>query len=329
MTVPYVSVVVPGYNHGRYLARRLQSILNQTFTDFEVLLLDDASTDDSREVARPFLADDRVRPLYNEVNSGSGYRQWDKGVREARGSLVWIAESDDWAEPQLLEQLVMRVQGQVGVAYCQSWRAWGDGSADERVHNAEWTDDLDTGRWRQNFTANGAQECAHYLCLKNTIPNASAVCFRRDLYLHVGGVEANWRLVADWHLWMRMLLNADVAFVADPLNYFRMEPASVTHQAKRDGTNALESYRLALWSAAHLSLTSQTREVLCDKMFYVWTHPQLEGGEWYGWKRNARIYALARALDPRLSKHLARRLLGRTAHRVPGLQRIRRVWRAR
>ena len=104
--MPTVSVIVPNYNHARFLPQRIETILRQSYQDFELLLLDDCSTDDSRAILSQYASDPRVRLEFNEMNSGSPFKQWNKGVRLARGKYVWIAESDDYADPQLLERLV-------------------------------------------------------------------------------------------------------------------------------------------------------------------------------------------------------------------------------
>ena len=84
---PAVSVVVPNFNYARYLPQRIESVLNQTFTDFEVILLDDASTDNSVEVMRRYAeTDNRISRIeVNATNSGSPFLQWERGVRLARG----------------------------------------------------------------------------------------------------------------------------------------------------------------------------------------------------------------------------------------------------
>src|SRR5579864_2284139 len=104
--MPTVSVVVPNYNHARFLPERIESILRQTYQDFELILLDDRSTDDSRAILSQYGGDPRVTIEFNDVNSGSTFKQWNKGVRLARGRYIWIAESDDYADDRLLERLV-------------------------------------------------------------------------------------------------------------------------------------------------------------------------------------------------------------------------------
>src|SRR5438874_4285236 len=104
--MPTVSVIVPNYNHAPYLLRRIDSILAQTYRDFELILLDDCSTDDSREILTSYRDNPRVRIEFNAKNSGSVFKQWNKGVQLARGRYIWIAESDDYADPRSLARIV-------------------------------------------------------------------------------------------------------------------------------------------------------------------------------------------------------------------------------
>src|SRR6516162_5433847 len=113
-----VSVIVPNYNHAKYLRRRVDSILAQTYQDFELILLDDCSTDESREILASYANNPRVRTEFNVRNSGSTFKQWNKGVRATHGKYVWIAESDDYADERLLETLVARLEAEPNVALC-------------------------------------------------------------------------------------------------------------------------------------------------------------------------------------------------------------------
>ena len=104
ISTPVVSVILPNYNHARYLPKRIESILNQGYAAIEVLIMDDCSGDNSREVIHEYAARDaRIQTLFNEHNSGSTFKQWEKGLVWAKGKYVWIAESDDFAETTFLE----------------------------------------------------------------------------------------------------------------------------------------------------------------------------------------------------------------------------------
>ncbi len=103
----------------KFLKQRLDSVLGQTFKDFDVLILDDASTDSSLNVIREYSADARVRVIQNETNSGSPFKQWNRGIDETSGEYIWIAESDDFAENTFLEKLVRVLDDdpRVGIVY--------------------------------------------------------------------------------------------------------------------------------------------------------------------------------------------------------------------
>ena len=112
MNEPLVSVIVPNYNHSAYLMSRIDSILAQDFDNFELILLDDCSTDNSRDILLKYQSDNRVTHIvFNEQNSGTTFKQWDKGLLLARGKYIWIAESDDFAEKNFLTETVTALEG--------------------------------------------------------------------------------------------------------------------------------------------------------------------------------------------------------------------------
>jgi len=231
---PLVSVIVPNYNHARYLPARLESIRGQTVTDLEILLLDDCSTDGSLTVLEDFCRrEPRARLVRNPRNSGSTFRQWAKGLAAARGRYVWIAESDDAAEPHLLERLVAaleaadRTAGSTDpatvLAYCQSMMI--DEKGDELGIPYAWTDDLGQDRWRTAYRAAGHDEIRQALLHKNTIPNVSAVLFRNDPHL-AALVATDMRLCGDWMLYTRLCGRGNVAFVPEALNLWRQRSSN-------------------------------------------------------------------------------------------------------
>jgi len=108
MNKPFVSVIIPNYCHSRYLDERLTSVLNQTYPYFEIIILDDCSPDNgaSKAVIEKYRENPHVSHIiYNEVNSGSPFKQWQKGFDLAKGDYIWIAESDDSCDCRLLEVL--------------------------------------------------------------------------------------------------------------------------------------------------------------------------------------------------------------------------------
>ena len=289
---PLVSIIVPNYNHARFLPRRLDSIFTQTFKDYELIVLDDASTDNSREVLESYAAKRPMRLVFNDKNSGSPFIQWHKGAELAVGKYLWIAESDDYADARLLEALVAKLQQDpnLGLAYCQSCSV---NEHDQILGTWEdRTQELDAGRWKLNYTNSGMDEVARYLVRRNTIPNASAVVVRRDLFLPAIQQAESLRLAGDWWTWSRVLLQADVAYTAEPLNFFRTHTRSVRDTTSLPAACA-EEFAVIAHICSRVRVPDKVRRVVFHEAFYKWRrcfelpdfHPSQQ------WLRNTRISA--------------------------------------
>lgn len=234
MNLPNVSAVVPNYNYARHLEQRLASILDQTLAPREIIVLDDASTDDSIAVAERVLGRSPInwRIVRNVKNSGDVFAQWRKGAELARGELVWIAEADDWAEPRFLETAAAAFQRpDVVISMTQSRQADEDG----RIlagHYLDYVKDVDPEKWTRGFVGEGPKEVREGLSIKNTIPNASAVVFRRAPLLETLSRYAreigSYRVAGDWCVYVNMLRNGALAFSSEALNTHRRHDASVT-----------------------------------------------------------------------------------------------------
>lgn len=218
--MPRVSIIIPNYNHAAFLPQRLESVFAQSYHDYEVILLDDASRDGSVEILASYAQHPQVSCLrVNHENSGSPFKQWHQGITLARGDLIWIAESDDWADPQFLERLVPCFADEsIALAYCASSIVDEHGRILRRDRSSDF---LAPGRWQQDYVNDGDDEIVRYLLYRNVIINASAVVFRKADYLRVGGVDVTMRYAGDWWLWVKMLQRRKLAYLAFPGNYFR------------------------------------------------------------------------------------------------------------
>jgi len=243
--MPKVSVIVPNYNHGCFLKKRLDSIFNQTFQDFEIIFLDDASTDNSMEVFAQYASNPKIKKvLVNKRNSGSVFKQWNKGVRQARGEYIWIAESDDYADPGFLGKLVPLLDNnkRVGLACC----AFHIVDSNDNITGSFADYDiprLRQDRWKADFINDGRDECKRFLLFGNTIPNVSGVLLRRSLYDKVGGANERLRLSGDWDLYVKILLSSDIAFLAQPFNYCRVHEESM--RSRTADTYIYEKFKVA------------------------------------------------------------------------------------
>ncbi|HMO34117.1 MAG TPA: glycosyltransferase family A protein [Lacibacter sp.] len=246
-----VQVIIPNYNHASYLLQRLKTVSGQTYGAFQAHVLDDCSTDASRDIIDTFVvADARFSRNYNSVNSGSTFKQWNKGIAQAKGDYIWIAESDDAADEHLLESLVKKLEEnpETVLAYCQSYRMNQDGEITGNWQS--FTDEMDEEQFKADFIMEGKEYIRRFLIHRNTIPNASAVVFRKAVYDQAGGAPESLRTNGDWLVWLKMLCHGKVAFVAQPLNYFRYHGCSVIakHKLHNDEQVYKEQYDYSMRS---------------------------------------------------------------------------------
>lgn len=237
---PAVSIIVPNYNHAKYLPERLESIFNQTFQDFEVLLLDDASTDDSMEVLRQYVGYGDVRVYKSDQNSGSPFRQWLVGLDMARADILWIAESDDVCKPEFLENLLPAFRDPaVKLAYANSevidenGHVVGDYSSD----TAEYLTSLSLTKWKSSYITNANREINDALGIKNTILNVSAVLLRIrqfDLSLDFRETLGKMRIAGDWYFYVRAIKDGKVYYDFRKWNSHRRHSNSVIAQTVSD-----------------------------------------------------------------------------------------------
>lgn len=226
---PKVSVVIPNYNYARYLPARIASVLQQTYRPYEIIFLDDHSTDDSVKVARELLtkSDIPYRFVENEVNRGC-YAQWLAGIGLCKGDLVWIAEADDECEPRLLEKLVPSFRADdVVLAYCQSRRIDGDGNVITPDY-LDHTDAISRTKWRSSYVRKGQDEIRDTLAIKNTIPNASAVLMRGPTLESIKNILTQHKNAGDWLTYVHLLEGGAIYFCSEVLNSHRVHGHGLT-----------------------------------------------------------------------------------------------------
>jgi glycosyltransferase involved in cell wall biosynthesis len=221
--MPKVSIVVPNYNHAKYLLQRLESIFNQTFQDFEVIILDDCSTDSSRDIIEIYRSHPKITEIiYNETNSGSTFKQWKKGIELAKGEYIWIAESDDWADINFLSAMVCKLCDEnVSLVYCRTFSVFENQTSDLN----KWGEVIQSSIWNVDNNFEGSVFIDSFLKYRNVIPNASAAIFKKKYFTDIDQI-LKMRYAGDWLLWINVAKKGDVAFSSKTLNYFRMHIAS-------------------------------------------------------------------------------------------------------
>ncbi|TAL60329.1 MAG: glycosyltransferase [Bacteroidetes bacterium] len=255
-----VSVIVPNYNHSQYLKQRIDSILNQTFIDFELIILDDFSTDNSMEIIDDYTSRfQNITSHSNIANSGNSFTQWDSGVNRAKGEYIWIAESDDFASPSFLEKTIaiLEKDENLGLVYCDS-KVFNEQKKIEYFVSEKKTFFSKT-KWLKDYSNNGREEITDYLYLANLINNVSSVLFRKSKYIEAGLADHSMKYCGDWFLYIRILLISDIAYIAEPLNNFRIHSNSTFHSYFSNNTYLKEVGKVYSFVNKHVLLSPEKK----------------------------------------------------------------------
>ncbi len=245
-----ISVVVPNWNYAQHLPARLASIFAQSHPVEEVILLDDASTDDSLAVARRVAAEwgRELRIVASARNSGSVFRQWRRGVDLAAGDFVWIAEADDEAAPEFLATLAGRLDAapDADLLACDSRAIDAQGSLLWPDHQAYYVA-AEAAALARDAVFPAREFARRFLAERNLLLNASAVLWRRRplrgalrrLSAELGGL----RVAGDWRVYLDLLAHSagSVCWTATALNTHRRHAESVT--ARLDPARHLDEIR--------------------------------------------------------------------------------------
>ena len=246
-----VSVVVPNYNYARFMNQRIYSILNQNYKLHELIILDDKSKDNSIEEINKIVNKIKkyvnVKTIYNEKNSGSAFKQWKKGFEEATGDYIWIAEADDYCEPNLIKNLVKPIKNNKNIMISYSDTAFIDtvGNITMKSINNE-IDIQRTNHWKYNYVNNGLDEINNYSFLINSIANVSSCIIKKGDYSKFLSAAGKYKQAGDWLLYVEIMALGDIAYTSKALNYYRLHgnnvSATMKHQKHLDELNKLYEY---------------------------------------------------------------------------------------
>src|SRR5690606_28809633 len=195
----------------------------------------DCSTDDSLSVIERYREHPKLTHIVrNEINSGSPFKQWVKGVGLAKGEFVWIAESDDWCEDTLLSYLVEGIQrdNECVISYCQSYCVT-DNQIKWQSSHPLLSEMVDSARFIEAF-----------LCPNPAIFNASMAIWRKSKFADISRDFLNYRFSGDWVFWIELAKTGSVCINGRLLNYFRKHDADVSTGAYGSGLNFVEGLRI-------------------------------------------------------------------------------------
>lgn len=213
MTLPEISVIVPAYNVEKYLSQSLKSLSNQNFQDFEVIVVDDASTDSTLEVARSH-EDRRVRVIQHSQNAGVAAAR-NTGIHAARGEFIAILDSDDIAMPERLLHQRRAFEGRPRLGLVGSHVGLID-DAGRRM----------SGKWRRPLASDEAKA---ELCFRNAF--CASFMFRRvaapiDLF-------GDYPVAEDYSFVVGMSEEWDLINLREQLTMYRVRSGGLTHTKKQ------------------------------------------------------------------------------------------------
>lgn len=245
--MPKVSVIVPNYNHAAFLRERIESILEQTFQDFELILLDDCSTDGSRSVLDKYSKNNHVTHcVYNSNNSGTPFSQWAKGIALSTGEWIWIAESDDVADRFFLETLMNAVDRfpTSGLAYSHLNWINADG---EFLYSQEDTDEVHFYK--------GDDFAKLKLLFSTTIFNVSSCVFRKDIYGKVNHeLYMHMKMCGDYCLYTQLSQITDIVEVGRVLDSYRIHENNTSALLSKRGAHWKEQMPILDFICSHYSI---------------------------------------------------------------------------
>lgn len=222
-----LTIILPSFNHGAFLQERLNSIVNQSYTDWEIIIIDDCSTDDSVVILLEFVKEHKPKVrhfIMNESNSGSGYLSWQKGIELAKTEYIWIAETDDYSEPTFLEEMILILDKNKAIpfVFCTS------NYVEDNIviyDSTNRTKDLNVGK--DNFKEIKGKQLLDKMPFDTYITNGSAVVFRNS-YKALPNELFNNKQASDLFLWSYLVQNKSFVFLNKNLNYFRRHSESTT-----------------------------------------------------------------------------------------------------
>ncbi len=207
---PLFSILIANYNNGRYLKEALDSVFSQTYDCWEIILVDDASTDESHEIYDQYKEDKRIHIHFNETNKGCGYTKR-RCAELAGGALCGYLDPDDALMPNAIELMVQAHQDhpECSLIYSTCYRYMSD-----RTVELETWDYIGPIPEDSDFLIYQKKIVSHF------------VSFKRSSYLKTTGIDSSLKAAVDRDLYYRLEENGDLLYIPVPLYYYRVNNAS-------------------------------------------------------------------------------------------------------
>lgn len=224
---PKVSVVIPAYNAVRFVNATIDSVLSQTLQDFEILAVDDGSTDNTKEILETY--GDKIRYLPKKNGGVSSARNF--GIENAKGKYIAFLDADDVWMPEKLEKQVslMETNEELGLCYAATQKV------DEELN------------YLSSIPANAYEDYTESLLLNLNIVagSCSSAMVRREILAQTDGFDSRFTTYADWEFWLRLSLLTKFAPINEELVKYRIVKGSMSSKpevSKKDALGVLEKF---------------------------------------------------------------------------------------
>jgi len=206
---PKYSIIVPNYNYGRYLGDAIKSLLSQTFTNWEAILIDDCSTDNSKQIIET-INDPRIKKIFHKSNVGN-VSTFNEGIQNSTGMYVVILSADDAYSEKFLEMVdyFFLENPDAVMVYTDFHQIDSNGTVKKEIKN-------------KNHEKGGLfEEEISYLLYTCHIPHCAAVV-NRVLLLDLGMYNPSFPRTCDWDLWLRIAIKWPIGYINEALYYYRI-----------------------------------------------------------------------------------------------------------
>ncbi len=227
---PKISIIIPAYNSEKFIKRTIQSVLNQTYKNFELIIVDDGSTDNTKEIVREFQKKDPKIKYIWEKNSGAPARPKNRGIKRSKGEYIAFLDHDDEWMPEKLEKQLNLFEKEKNLKL-------GFISSNGLVFNEK-----ENKTYEHKITKRG--EVFQDLLANNFILSSSSVLAKKEVFKNVGFFDENLKFSDDWEMWIKIAQKYEFDFFDEALFKYYWHGENVMNKLK--GEEKLKEHKYIL-----------------------------------------------------------------------------------
>lgn len=221
-----VSIIIPTYNGEKYITKTVKSCLEQFHNNIEVIIIDDLSTDNTKDVLKN-LTDSRIQVFYNEINLGIS-KNVNFGVSKAKGEYIILLGHDDMLPPFHVQNMLRAFTPKIGLVHCNS------------IHINDQDEVLKISK-KNKRQIRKTKKPLQTLAIKNFIQSCGMM-FRRSSFLKVGGWDESYKLYGEWLLYTKLATICDFAYTSSTFGYYRKHKTNISKDIAKNQKQAANQY---------------------------------------------------------------------------------------